>query len=178
VREEENVSKERPVCLIVVTALRFSPEYGEAALESARARDERVVIELILDPDVPEAVAARLAEAGFLGERLMHELRDTVAREYRERGHENLDTLVRRASELGMGVQTRTAQGPFVDTVREEAARCGADRVLAAQQSSPPLPRVLFETDVDRLRRSVACPVEVFDLSGELVPSRSGPLKG
>lgn len=169
------MSKERPVCLIVITAQRFSPEYGEAALASARAHGEDVVIDLILDPNAPDEVADRLAEAGFLGERLMHEVRDTMDREYRERGQEHLVALAARAAELGLRVETRTARGSFAETVRDEAVACHAVRVLAAQLSASPLARALFGSETTRLRRRVACPVELFDLAGQPVTPRGGP---
>lgn len=163
----------KPVCLIVITAQRYSPEFGEAALASARTQGEDVVVDLVLDPDVSDSVAERLAEAGVLGERLAQDLRDTMDREYRERGEEILVALAARAVELGLRAQTRTTRGPFVESVRDEAAACGAGRVIVAQLSHSPLARALFGSDSGRLRRRLPVPLELLDLSGHVVSPAS-----
>jgi hypothetical protein len=46
----------RPKCLVVLTALRFTPEYGRAALDSARGRGEDVELCLVVDREISEAV--------------------------------------------------------------------------------------------------------------------------
>ena len=82
-----------PRCLVVLTALRFSAEYGAAALESARERSEDVVLGLVVDRELAESVVGQRADIGFLGERLMHDLRDTMIAEYRDRGLAHLAEL-------------------------------------------------------------------------------------
>lgn len=164
-------------CLIAVTALRYSEKYGAAAIASAAAAGEEAVLLFVLDPDVPGSVAERLAEGGFLGERLMQELRDTMLEEYRERGRGHLDDLEARAREAGVAVRTRMAEGPFVDTVCEVAAEERVDRILAAEVPRSPLARVFLRSETDRLRAAAGCPAHVFDLDGEPRPGRPGAVR-
>jgi nucleotide-binding universal stress UspA family protein len=163
--------------LIVLTALRFSDEYGAAALKSARSRGEGVVLCLVVDRDIPEELSGQLAEVGFLGERLMHELRDTMVAEYRERGMAHLEELAKEARRLGLDVETHVAEGPFLETVQRAAAQFGAGRILVARLSRAHLSRHLFGNPIDRLRREAGLPVELFHLSGQRASS-APPVSG
>jgi nucleotide-binding universal stress UspA family protein len=164
-------------CLIAVTALRYSEEYGMAAVASAAAAGEEAVLLFVLDPDVPGSVAERLAEDGFLGERLMHELQDTMLEEYRERGRGHLDDLEARARAAGVVVRTRIAEGPFVETVCEVAEEERVGRILAADVPRSPLARVFLRSETDRLRRAARCPAHMFGLDGEPLPTPPVPTR-
>jgi len=160
------VSQGTARCLIAVTALRYSEEFGKAAIASAAAAGEEAVLLFVLDPDVPGSVAGRLAEGGFLGERLMQELRDTMMEEYRERGCGHLEDLEERARAAGVPVRTRVEEGPFVETTCDVAEEEHVTRILAAAVPRSPLARVFLRTESDRLRTAARCPAEVFDLDG------------
>jgi nucleotide-binding universal stress UspA family protein len=166
------VSGKVPRCLIAVTALRYSDQYGAAAIASAAAAGEEALLLFVLDSDVPGSVAGRLAEGGFLGERLMQELRDTMIEEYRERGRGHLDDLERRARAAGVTAHTRIVEGPFLETVCEVALEEGVARILAADGPRSPLARVFLRSEADRLRAAAKCPAHVFNLDGEPVPVR------
>ncbi|MBZ0269289.1 universal stress protein [bacterium] len=171
------MSQGRPRCLIAVTALRYSREFGQAAIASAAAAGEEAVLLFVLDPDVPGAVAGHLAEGGFLGERLMHELRDTMMEEYRERGCGHLEDLEERARAAGVPVRTRVEEGAFVETACDVAAEESATRILAAAVPQSPLARVFLRSETDRLRIAAPCPAEVFGLDGVPAPAPVAPAR-
>ena len=162
-------------CLIVLTALRFSDEYGAAALRSAAKRGEDVVLCLVVDRDIPEGLSGQLAEVGFLGERLMHELRDTMVAEYRERGLAHLEDLAAEAEKLGLRAEKHVAEGPFLESVRAAADRFEVTRILVARLSPAHLSRHLFGNPVDRLRREGGRPVELFPAHGGESRGRGEP---
>jgi nucleotide-binding universal stress UspA family protein len=160
------MSEPRPKCLVVLTALRFSPDYGTAALRSAVERGEDVLLCVVLDPELPDTVCAQLADVGFLGERLTHDLQDTMAAEYRNRGLEHLHELTEEARALGLQAESIIREGPFLETVVAVARERGVQRVVVSRLDRPHVSRVFFGSDIDRLVRRAPCPVEVFDWSG------------
>lgn len=172
------MSSDKPRSLIVLTALRFSEEYGRAALASARDHGEDVVLCLIIDRKISDGVAGQLADVGFLGERLMHELSDTMVAEYREQGLGHLEDLSRDAKAMGLEVGTRVVDGPFLESVRKTAVECGASRILAARAERGHLSRVFFGSEINRLLEDAPCPVELFLPSGRRDPSGMSPRPG
>ncbi len=163
------VSRDRPRSLIVFTALRFTREYGASALRSAASRGEDVVLCLVADRETPDAVSGQLADTGFVGERLAHDLKETMTTEYRERGATYLEELVRDAAERGLAVESRVVDGPFVETILEVARQAQVDRILA-----PRMREVWFASEVDRLAREAPCPVDRFEESGVELPQAAG----
>jgi nucleotide-binding universal stress UspA family protein len=160
-------------CLVILTALRFSEEYGVAALRSAAARGEGVVLGLVVDRELSEVVADQLADVGFLGESLTEELRDTMTAEYRTRGLAHLSSLERSARELGLSVETRVVEGPFRPSVLELAREVGATRILVARMKTPHVSRLFFGSEISRLQREADLPVDVYHLSGEVLQAGS-----
>jgi len=157
-------------CLVVLTALRFSEDYGAAALRSAKERREGVVLCLVVDREISNAVASQLADVGFLGEKLLQNLRETMIGEYRTRGLGHLRDLEEQARGLGLAVETVVADGPFLDAVVNVARQHDVDRIVVARTDRPHLSRLFFGSEIDRLLKRAPCPVEVFDVSGTPVP--------
>lgn len=153
----------RPKCLIVLTALRLTPEYGQAALASARDRGEDVVLALFVDREISEAVTDHLVDAGFLGENLRHKLSDTMMAEYRERGMENLEALLSAASAMSLGAERVVVDGPFLNSVLSVAASHHVSRIAVARMRRPDASTALFGREIDRLVKKAPCPVDVFD---------------
>ncbi|NNE42804.1 MAG: universal stress protein [Gemmatimonadetes bacterium] len=162
----------RAKCLVVLTALRFSAGFGTAALRSAVDRGEDVVLCLIVDRELSDGVAGQLADVGFLGEKVMHDLQDAMVAEDRCRGLEYLEQLESEARALGLNVETETREGPFLDAVRELADKHGVARILASRLDRPHVSRLFFGSQVDRLARKCSQPVEIYD--GTRLPEASG----
>lgn len=165
----------RPECLIVLTALRFTPEYGRAALESARERGEDVVLCLAVDREISDAVTEQLVDVGFLGEKLRNRLRDTMVTEYRERGQANLDELMQMAKTMSLGAEREVVDGPFLPSVLEVAAAHHVGRIIVARVRRPDVSIAFFGKEIDRLVKKAPCPVDVFDWTGSPLLSGSGP---
>jgi len=176
--KETNVDEARSRSLVVLTALRFSAEYGAAALRSALKRSEDVVLGLVVDRDLSESVAEQLADIGFLGERLMHEFRDTMIGEYRDRGLVHLADLESEAKALGLAVETRVVEGAFRESVVELAREAGVGRIVVARMNVPHLSRLFFGSEIDRLVRESPVPVDVYRLSGAVLEAASGGHEG
>lgn len=164
------MSQSTAKCLVVLTALRFSEDYGAAALRSAKSRGEKVVLCLVVDREISNAVAGQLADMGFLGEKLLHSLRETMLAEYRTRGLGHLRDLEEQARGLGLSVESVVADGPFLEAVVNAARERDVDRIVVARTDRPHVSRLFFGSEIDRLLKRAPCPVEVFDVSGSPVP--------
>jgi nucleotide-binding universal stress UspA family protein len=159
----------------VLTALRFTPEYGRAALDSARGRGEDVVLCLVVDREISEAVTDQLVDVGFLGEKLRHRLRDTMIAGYRERGLANLEELLQTAKAMSLGAEREIVDGPFLASVLEVAAKHHVARIVVARVRRPDVSIAFFGKEIDRLVKKAPCPVDVFDWTGSPILSGSGP---
>lgn len=168
------MSQKQGECLVALTAFRFSPGFGAAALQSARDRGEAVALCLVRERQKSDAVADRLADSGFLAEKMLHELRDTMDSEYHSRGLEHLEELAAEARRAGLEVETLEIDGPFPEGASRVARERGTSRILVTRLERPSLARVLFGSEIDRLLKLAPCPVEVFDRHGETVEA-SGP---
>ncbi|MEZ5064821.1 MAG: universal stress protein [bacterium] len=160
--------------LIVLTALRFSEEYGAAALRAAAKRSEDVVLGLVVDRDLSEAVAGQLADVGFLGERLMHEFRETMLQEYRTRGLAHLKELEQEARRLGLQVETRVVDGAFRASVFALAQQTGASRIAVARMNTAHVSRLFFGSEIEHLAKEARIPVDVYLLTGEVAATAGG----
>ncbi|HMB68007.1 MAG TPA: universal stress protein [bacterium] len=163
------MSENRAKCLVALTAFRFSPGFATAALESARDRSEDVVLCLVRERAKSDAMADRLADSGFLAERMLHDLQETMATEYRARGLEYLRELAEEAARLGIRVDTMEVEGAFPECIAQVAREVGAGRIVVTRLERPTLARVFFGSEVDRLTKLAPCPVEVFDRRGAAV---------
>jgi nucleotide-binding universal stress UspA family protein len=96
--------------------------------------------------------------------------------EYRERGLGHLAALESEAARLGVSVERRLTEGPFLASVLRTAQECGVSRIYVARLERSHLSRLFLGNEVDRLRRKAPCPVELFRLSGqrETTPTRGG----
>ena len=94
--------------------------------------------------------------------------------EYRERGLGHLAELAEEAREMGLEVETRVEDGPFLETVRSVARSIEATRIIAARLARPHVSRLFFGSEVDRLVRDAPCPVDLFDWTGSPLLSGSG----
>lgn len=163
------MSESRGKCLIALTAFRYGSGFGAAALQSAQERGQSVILCLVRERAKSDAVADRLADSGFLAERMLHELQETMASEYGSRGREHLAELAAEARRLGLVAETLEVEGAFPDAAAQAAREHGAVRILVARLERPHLARVLFGSEVRRLMKLSPCPVEVFDRHGEPV---------
>jgi nucleotide-binding universal stress UspA family protein len=164
-------------CLVVLTALRYGHGYGSAALRSAVERGYDVVLGLFVDRDISSAVSDQLVDVGFLGEKVMDQLRDTMVSEYRLRGRENLESLVAEAESLGLKVEAVVRDGPFLESILAVCREWKITRILVGRGRGSHLSRLFFGSEIGRLEKAAPCPVEVYTWEGERV-SESAPPPG
>jgi nucleotide-binding universal stress UspA family protein len=162
-------------CLVVLTALRFGTGYGTAALRSAMERKQDVVLCLVVDRDISSAVSDQLVDVGFLGERVMDRLRDSMVSEYRLRGRENLEALAAEAESLGLRVESLVREGPFLESILAVCRERKIARILVGRGRGSHLSRLFFGSEIGRLEKVAPCPVEVFSWEGECVSESSPP---
>jgi nucleotide-binding universal stress UspA family protein len=93
-----------PNVLLVIPAGTEPQRAIGAAIDLARQRGGTLVAVIVLDPQQAARAASTLSEAGFMGEEVGTQVRETIAHEYRSDAEALLQALRERAKTEGVAV--------------------------------------------------------------------------
>ena len=86
------------------------------AIAAARSQAGRLVVAVVLDPEVVERLSTRLEEVGLMGERVSDTVRDTLLREYRARAETLAQEIAEQAHREGVLTESVIAEGDPSET--------------------------------------------------------------
>lgn len=150
--------------LLVLSTSRTSDEVIDSAVEEARKRDATLVALYILEKELANEVFDTFTDIGFIGDRPSADITESLMREYRQRGYEELGKVQVKAMEAGVGFDSVMEEGNYVTTVLDAVA--GMDvalAVLVRKKKKKSLLKYFSRSLVEEVREQAPCEVIVFE---------------
>lgn len=139
----------------------------DAAIESAAAlakkESSRLVALYILEPGLTSGVFDTFTDIGFIGDKPSTELSESLMKDFRQRGYEELGRAQVKAMEIGVDFEPVLVQGDFVSTALDGVEKYGACAVVVVRPVKKHLINYFSKSPVDELKASAPCEVLVFD---------------
>lgn len=101
-----------PNVLLFITSTQREPQRAvREAVAAAKAREGRLLVVAVLDPEVVNRISETLAEDAFVGEKLTAEVSLTVARGYRNQAEASVAAIVEQAEREGVSARGFVEEG-------------------------------------------------------------------
>jgi nucleotide-binding universal stress UspA family protein len=109
--------------LLVLSTSGTAERWIEMAVERALKDGLGLVALYILDKDLADEAFDTFTDIGFIGDKPSSELSESLMREYRQRGYEELGAVQMKAMEAGVPFDTLMEEGSFVAKILEVIER-------------------------------------------------------
>jgi len=103
--------------LLVLSTSRTSDEVLDYAVEKAAEAGGALVALYILEKELADEVFDAFTDVGFIGDRPSVQITESLMKEYRQRGYEELGKLQIRTMEAGVDFDPLMEEGDYVTTV-------------------------------------------------------------
>lgn len=109
--------------MLIQSNVRLDRAVIRRAIEEAHRRNESLVVLAVLDPAIPEKVAAQFAERGQIGPRPSEGFLSSLYERHEELALQQADEIVRDAREAGVSVEAAVRRGDYAsetaDAIRQ-----------------------------------------------------------
>lgn len=148
--------------LFVISSSGTSVEAIDAAFAEAEKASARLVCLYVIENDVPDAVSSWMIYIGFMGDELSEEYHSVVLEEYKIRARETLAEIQEKAASKEISIETHLIEGPFVETVLEQAEKYKADLIVLDQLRHVDLKAFLHKGPADEITKKAKCEVLII----------------
>lgn len=150
--------------LLVLSTSRTSDEVIDCAVEQAKKRGADLLALYILEKELANEVFDTFTDIGFIGDRPSADITESLMREYRQRGYEELGKVQVKAMEAGVGFDTLMEEGEYVTTVLDVISNTGVSvAVLVKRKKRKSLFKYFSRSLVEEVREQAPCEVIVFE---------------
>lgn len=152
--------------LLVLSTSEASDEAVDFAV--SRARDEKagLVALYLLETDAAGELFDTFSDIGFIGEKPSTELSESIMKEYRQRGYEELGKVQIKAMEEGVDFEPVMEEGDFKSKVLNLIESTGAAlAVLVKSRKKRPLFKYFSRSLAEEVKERAPCEVVIFSES-------------
>ncbi|MDO8426817.1 MAG: universal stress protein [Deltaproteobacteria bacterium] len=137
-----------------------------AAIDYAvkRAKDEKaaLVALYVLETGLANEVFDTFSDIGFIGEKPSMELSESIMKEYRQRGYEELGRVQVKAMEEAVGFEPLMEQGDFVKKVLEMIKKTDAFVAVLVKRKKSQIFKYFSRSLADEVKENAPCEVVLF----------------
>ena len=150
--------------MVVLSTSRTSEKVLDFAVEKARELEATLVALYILEKGLANEVFDTFTDIGFIGDQPSVQITESLMREYRQRGYEELGKLQVRAMEAGVEFDPIMEEGEFVPTVLDNMEKKDVGlAILVRRKKKKKLLSYFTRSLVEEVTRRAPCEVVVFD---------------
>lgn len=149
--------------LLILAGTKTPDSMIESAADIAKKESAMLVALYILEPGKASEVFDTFTDIGFIGDKPTTELSESLMKDFRQRGYEELGRAQIKAMELGVDFEPVFVQGDYVTSALEAIEKYGASSVVAGRSRKKHLVDYFSKSPVDELKASAPCEVIVFD---------------
>lgn len=153
--------------LLVLTTSGTPDSVIDYAVSKAKENDACLVALYLLETALADEVLDTFSDIGFIGERPSAELAESIMKEYRQRGYEELGRVQIKAMEEAVGYEPVMDQGDYVATVLEMIEQRDVTCAVLVRRKARRLFRYFSRSLADEVVARASCEVVVFT-EGEL----------
>ncbi len=148
--------------LLVLSATGASDKIIEYAVERARKDRARLVALYLLETGLAEEVFESFSDIGFMGDRPSTQLSESIMKEYRQRGYEELGRVQIKAMEEGVDFDSFMEQGDFVAKVLEIIRRLDVKVAILVKREKKSFFKYFTRSLPDEVKEKAPCEVIIF----------------
>ncbi len=148
--------------LLVLSATWASDKIIEYAVERARKDRARLVALYLLETGLAEEVFESFSDIGFMGDRPSTQLSESIMKEYRQRGYEELGRVQIKAMEEGVDFDSFMEQGDFVAKVLEIIRRLDVKVAILVKREKKSFFKYFTRSLPDEVKEKAPCEVIIF----------------
>jgi len=150
--------------LLVLSTSGTPDEAIDYAVKRAKEADEGVVALYLLDAELAKEAFDTFTDIGFIGDKPSSELSESLMREYRQRGYEELGRVQIKAMEAGVDYEPVMEEGRFVDKVLDVVRRWDASlAVIYRRKALRSFMRYFSKSLADEVKERAPCEVVIFN---------------
>ncbi|TAN61647.1 universal stress protein [bacterium] len=150
----------------VLIALSSSGTPDEAisfAVERARKDNTGVVALYLLDTDLSKEASDAFTDSGFIGDKPSSELSESLMREYRQRGYEELGRVQVKAMEAGVAFEPLMEEGEFVANILDNIIKYNIQCAVIIGRRKNVILKYFSRSLADEVKSKAGCEVVVFE---------------
>lgn len=148
--------------LLVLSTSGTSDEVLDFAVDKAKKDGVGVVALYILEAGLANEVFDTFSDIGFIGDRPSTELSESIMKEYRQRGYEELGRVQIKTMEAGVDFEPVMEQGEFVQKVLEEIRKRDIGVAVLVKRKKRAFMNYFSKSLADEVKEKAPCEVVVF----------------
>ena len=149
--------------LLVLSTSGTSDEAVDFAVARAKTDGAGLVALYLLETSAAGEVFDTFSDIGFIGEKPSTELSESIMKEYRQRGYEELGKVQIKAMEEGVGFEPLMEEGDFISKVLKLIESTGAYvAVMVKSRKRRPLFKYFSRTLAEEVKERAGCEVVLF----------------
>lgn len=149
--------------LLVLSAAGAGDRAIDYAVERAKKAGVGLVALYLLEAEPAKEASDAFTDMGFVGEKPSAQISETLIREYRQRGYEELGRVQIKAMEAGVGFEPLLEEGDFASKTLEAARRRDASLVVLVKGKERHFLRYFSKSYTDEVRARAGCEVVVIE---------------
>lgn len=149
--------------LLILAGTKTPDAMIEAAAAIAKKESSRLIAVYILEPGKASEVFDTFTDIGFIGDKPTTELSESLMKDYRQRGYEELGRAQMKAMELGVDFEPDLEEGDYVSTALDAIEKWSVGVALAVRPKKKHLINYFSKTPLEDLIAGAPCEVMVFD---------------
>ncbi len=132
------------------------------AVERARKENAALVAIYVIDAELAEEVFESFSDMGFIGDRPSTLLSESIMKEYRQRGYEELGRVQIKTMEAGVDFEPLIERGDFASKVLELVRRLDVSLAVVVKKGKKTFLKYLSRSPADEVKEKAPCEVVIF----------------
>jgi len=132
------------------------------AVERARKEKAGLVALYVIDAELAEEVFESFSDMGFIGDRPSTLLSESIMKEYRQRGYEELGRVQIKTMEAGVDFEPLIERGDFAPKVLELVRRLDVSLAVVVKKGKKTFLKYLSRSPADEVKEKALCEVVIF----------------
>src|SRR3990172_3399237 len=148
--------------LLVLSTTGTPDDVIDFAVSKAAEWKSGIVALYLLEEDLANEAFDRFTDIGFIGDRPSAELSESLMREYRQRGYEELGRVQIKAMEAGVDYEPLMEEGTFVAKALEVIERMDVGLAVVVKGRERAFKKYFAKSLADEVKENAPCEVVVF----------------
>lgn len=148
--------------LLVLTTSGTPDSVIDFAVDRAKKENTAVVALYLLETELSKEAFDAFTDIGFIGDKPSSELSESLMREYRQRGYEELGRVQIKAMEAGVDFEPLMEEGEFVGTVLDCINRCNIGAAVLIKRRERAFLKYFSKSLADEVKKRAGCEVVIF----------------
>lgn len=149
--------------LIVLSTSGTPDKVIDYAVGRAKKEGLGVVALYLLEAGLAGEMFDKFTDIGFIGDKPSEELTESLMREYRQRGYEELGRVQIKAMEAGVDYEPVMEEGDFVSKTLEAVKRWDAGAAVLVKRRARAFMKYFSKSLADEVKRRAECEVVIFE---------------